>query len=157
MLLLALACADVETRMHDAARAIEATRDVAKMTAAEHAALVAIARDPKQPVYARARAIGLVGARPDDAAHALWRDARAWPQRELRVQAAWAQGLAAKRTKAFAPTVAALLADDEAHIREVGVQLLFLDGSAASVATAKAHSEREADPVVRKLIERRLQ
>jgi hypothetical protein len=163
-LLLALALSptaaraeDAAGRMRDAARAIEPVRDVAKMTPAEQAALIAIARDPKQPVYARARAIGLVGALPNDAARALWRDARAWEPRELRVQAAWAQGLSVvKDEKAFAAFTASLLSDDEAHLREVAVQLLFVEGSATSVARAKQHATTETDPVVQQLLARRL-
>lgn len=150
------AAAAVEQRMRDAAHAIEATPGVAKMTRAEQRALIAIARDAKQSVYARARALGLCGAIPDDAAFALWREARAWPQRELRVQAAWAEGLARKRGPRFLPYARALLAEEEAHLREVGVHLLFIEGSAAAIALAKQHAAIEPDPVVAKLLARRL-
>ncbi len=148
--------ADVDARMGRAARAIEPVKDVAKMTPAEHAALLRIAHDPAQGLYARARAIGLVGAIPNDAAYALWALARTWREPELRVQAAWAEGTARAKTAQALPYARALLHDDDVRLREVGVHLLFLQGTTDAVAAAKAHAAREPDLVVRALVERRL-
>lgn len=149
---------DTRDRMRQSAAAIEGVSPeaVSGMTLGEQAALIAMARDTNERLYVRARAIGLVGALPNAEAEALWAAARTWPERELRVQAAWAQGLARRRTVEGFTFAKGLLTESESHLREVGVHLLFLLDTPQAVDVATDHLATESDPVIRRLIDRRL-
>lgn len=133
-----------------------APQALAQLGEAEHAALLAIARDAKAPLYARVRALGFLGARRTKEVEALWAAAREWPEQELRIQAALSQALALGRTPDAARFAAGLLAAADSRVREVGVNVLFKLGTSEARELAKQHAERESDAVVRALIARRL-
>lgn len=119
-------------------------------------ALVAVARDSARPIFVRARATSLVGVRPSVSVERLWDELLAAPERELRVQAAWARGLARHGSDRLGWAEALLDARDEA-MREAGAHLLFLveEREAAEVAASvRLHDEPEGP--VRAVLERKL-
>ena len=130
--------------------------DAAKMTSTEHQALVALARDPRERLDVRARALGLASAKHNGPSEGLWAEARTWPEEALRVQAAWAQLSVRVRTSAGLPFAQELLASDDVKMREVGAHGLFLVGTPEALAVARAHRTSETSTLVQKLIDRRL-
>jgi hypothetical protein len=121
-----------------------------------HRAFAALALDEGRPLFVRARATSLLGVRADALAFAVWRAQRRAPERELRVQAAWAEGLARGETEPGRGFARALLDSPDRSLREVGIQLLARGASPAGLAAIRAHNERERDARLRALIHRRL-
>lgn len=117
--------------------------------------LHALARDAERPLWVRSRAVSLAGARPSAETEALWRDLRRAPEEELRVQAAWAAGLA-RRGEERLTYSSALLVDDDVAVREAGAHLLALSGGEQAVAVARARVLVEPDPRVRAVLIRRV-
>lgn len=129
---------------------------LARLSAEERRALAAIALDEGRPVYVRARAVAFLGARVDALAEAVWERARRDVHREVRLQAAWAQGLARAREGRGLAFARALLDDPDPRLREVAVHLLFLTAKDEAPEVAEEQLASERDPVVRALLERRL-
>ncbi len=117
--------------------------------------LRALARDRDRPLWLRARAVSLAGVRPSAETRALWRELRSAPEGELRVEAAWAEGLslAQEPQRTFAIR---LLQDEEPAVREAGAHLLAIAGGEAARAFAQEHLRTEPDVVVRAVLSRKL-
>lgn len=127
------------------------------LTATDFDALAALADDPALSIFARGRALGFLGARPDARSEGLWATARRSPHAELRIQAAYAQAVARKgQLERLRPFLLELLSDGDARIREVGVQALFALRLPGGTTLARAQLEHERDPVNRALLVRRL-
>jgi hypothetical protein len=116
-------------------------------------ALVALARDPSRPLFVRGRATALAGARPTPVVEALWDELLAGPEGQLRVQAAWARGLA-RRGAQRSRWAQALLDDKDERLREAGAHLLFLGPEPEAKARRRLRSEPAG--VVRAVLERKL-
>lgn len=119
-------------------------------------ALCVLARDRGQKVALRARAVALLPARPSALVDAVLQEARRDPEREVRLAAAWAQGLLLRGQPGSLGFVRGLLDDAEPHMRETGVHLLFRLHPEEAPAIAAAHLATEQDPALRALVERRL-
>lgn len=128
---------------------------IARLDDEDVLALQVLARDRERPLWLRARAVTLAGARPSDAVHAMWREMRSAPERELRIQAAWAEGLAggAQHRRGFA---ARLLHDDDARLREVGAHLLAIAGGERALTVARERIAIEEDAGVRAVLSRKI-
>ncbi len=123
--------------------------------------LLAVALDDNVKVVHRARAIRLLGARPDvdpglSVASALV-TLRASPIPELRVHAALAQGARAARQGQGLPFAAGLLHDEDVELRRAALTLLWIDRSAAARDVVFAHGRSELDPALQELVRHRLQ
>lgn len=134
------------------------TKELAMLNDAEYAALLQLAADPTWSVSMRAKALAWLGSRPNNAeAIALWQNARQWPERELRIQAAYAQAMASHRDPSlFVKTMQTYLADSAVEIREVAVQVLFASQHAQAAALMGDHLEHESDPSLRQVIAHRM-
>lgn len=117
--------------------------------------LHALARDAERPLWVRSRAVSLAGTRPSAATEALWQELRRAPEEELRVQAAWAAGLARRGAERLAYS-SALLQDDDVAVREAGAHLLALFGGEGAAAVARARVLVEPDARVRAVLTRRV-
>lgn len=120
------------------------------------ASLRHLAEDDQRPLWLRLRALGLASARPNEETRALWRRLRSAPERELRWQAAWAEGLSrdGKERLAFA---ALLLEDHDEALREAAAHLLGTISKGMrqkAVALALERAKREPNPTVRAALER---
>jgi hypothetical protein len=102
-------------------------------------ALLALATDERELTFVRGRAARLLGARPDARVHALWTNLRQSAESRLRVDAAWAQAIAARRSPvSFDVVVTDLLNDRDAAVREVALHVLWQE---AKLATTPARRE----------------
>jgi hypothetical protein len=95
-------------------------------------ALLNLATDEREGVFVRGRAARLLGARPDARVHALWASLRQSTESRLRVDAAWAQAMAARRSPvSFDVVVTDLLGDSDAAVREVALHVLWQEAKLA--------------------------
>lgn len=122
----------------DVLRGIDSLPAPAALRATSTSALQAVALDEAQQPTHRARALRLLGVR-DDVDPAVFVVLRHSPTRELRVQAAFAEGDHARRAGQLLPFARALLLSPEAEMRSVAVTLLARERTAAARAILIGH------------------
>jgi hypothetical protein len=126
------------------------------------ASLLAIAGDDGEGLVRRARALRLAAAAPDfGAANDVDVDGTVArllvsPERELRVQAAWARVARAARAGGATDAAGALLSSADPALREVGAIALWREGSSTAKRVAQAHLAVERDPDVAVVLRVRL-
>ena len=125
-----------------------------KLSPPEREHLIDVVTDVNALMYLRVRALQALSVVPDARVQALWH--RAWPERELRVQAAWCEGVWSLAQHTGIVFAQSLLRSDDDHLREVGLQLLFLDDTPRALALVRAHQAAEHDVTLQRLMARKL-
>lgn len=131
---------------------------LASLDDADLAALRSLARDRERPLWLRLRALVLAGARPSEETRALWAALRQAPERELRVQAAWAEGLS-RAGRDRVTYAAGLLDDGDEALREAGAHLLAIatkNDERRVLAIARARLPLEGSERVRAVLRRKV-
>jgi hypothetical protein len=127
---------------------------VAALSTDEFAQLFVIARDPQASLYERVRAVGLVGSRGNTPeAEALWQEMRHASERELRIQAAYAQATA-QPSDTLADFIQTLLADPDRDMREVGIRSMFVLQLPQAQALAEHQLNIETDNTLKLLLKK---
>lgn len=129
--------------------------DLSRLSDEELAALRSLARDEGRPLWLRLRALGLASARPSSETRELWLALRAAPERELRWQATWAEGLSLDAGARVSFAVSLLERDDE-ELREAGAHLLGTVPEARARGVALRRLELEESERVRAVLERKV-
>jgi len=151
--LLSVACAKKE-HIRDYLQSPHAVpnEEIAALSTDELTQLFVIARDPQISTSERVRALGLIGTRGNTPeAEALWQEMRQSPERELRIQAAYAQA-AAQPSDALADFIQTLLKDKDKDIREVGIRSMFALKLPQAVELARHQLPIETDSTLKLLL-----